>query len=182
MKRAVTVLTTLMVFLIATSSAAAKASWRDAGIQKKGEGFRSIHIFENVSDDGRIVQRIFVPEEVELGGTLVTKILYLKTTNGQDSAIVWRLDVVGIASKSVELSLLSGEVKQDIWDRIKDDPLDPLHWVGFIERGSEERDVHLSYSIDAGTIRLLVRGFQEVLIAVHPQDSSYLTTEAWLLQ
>ncbi len=176
MKRAVTVLTVLMMFLIATGSAA--AGWRDAGIQK-AEGFRSVHIFENVSDDGQVTSRIFVPEQVELGGILATKILYAKTTNGQDAAIVWRLDVVGIAPNGVELSLLIGGASQDMWNLLKNDPL--RHWAISIEQEREKRDVRLSYSVDAGIMRLLVSGF-EVMIAVHPQDSSYLTTEAWLLQ
>lgn len=183
MKRAVTVLTTLMVFLIATGSAA--ADWRDAGIPEE-KRMRSVHVFEYVIDDGTVTQRIFVPEQVELGGILAVKILYLKAANGQDRPFVWKLSVVGIASNGVELSLLSGRVDRYMWDQtqkesIKDKPL--LHlWLLSIEQENEKRDVRLSYSVDEGTIRLLVSGFQEVMIAVHPQDSSYLTTEAWLLQ
>lgn len=106
MKRAVTLLTTLMVFLIAAGSAA--ADWRDAGIQEQGEGFTDIHVFENVSDEGKIVERIFVPEEVGLGGILAAKIYYAKMSNGQDSALIWKLFVVGIAPNGVELSSCYG--------------------------------------------------------------------------
>lgn len=69
---------------------------------------------------------------------------------------------------------------QKLRDLLKDNPL--RHWIGPIEQESEKRDVRLSYSIDAGTIRLWVSGFQEVEIVVRPQEASYLTTEARLLQ
>lgn len=173
----VIIVTGVLCLGVATSVA---AKWEDKGVQRAGDNYVGVHVFENVADDGKVYERIFVPETVALGNILATRITYLYLPDGREEALVWKLVLVGIEPEGVELLLLSGQADSAIWSTIKGTL--PLHFVARIAKEDEMQGRRLSFRVDSGTIRLWVSNFTEITIDVYPQGVSYLSPKASLVQ
>lgn len=169
-----------ILYLGATTSVAAK--WEDKGIQRFGDNYVALHVFENVADDGKVYERIFVPETSALGSILATRIMYINSPDGRREALVQKLILVGIEPDGVELLLLSGRAEPLFWSGITDTSSLVLHYAAPIEKEDEKHGRQLSFRTNSGIIRLWVSGFTEITIDVHLQGVCCLWPKASLMQ